>query len=178
MRSAWPNAGEEQNEINPTRSAGCSFAPAPGLAVAQSGEPPASNVVIVTATRFEQPYADKPVDVSVITAQQIEQRAAGTIPELLSLEAGISVHGFFGNNAAVTSVDLRGFGVTGGQNTLILVDGRKPNAPDLSDVQWPSIPLSSIEGIELVRGSGAVQCGGGAIAGVVNIVTKNPAAPT
>jgi len=71
-------------------------------------------------------------------------------------------------------VDLRGFGITGTQNTLILLDGRRLADNDLSGVQWSAIPLAAIERIEIVRGSGAVQYGDGATTGVINIITKSP----
>jgi len=134
------------------------------------GEP-----VIVTATRFEDRYLDRPVNATVITAEDIRGSTAKTVPELLSEQAGITIHDFFGNNAAATSVDLRGFGVTGTQNTLILLDGRRLSDNDLSGVQWSAIPLAAIDRIEIVRGSGAVQYGDGATAGVINIITKSPA---
>ena len=133
------------------------------------GEP-----VIVTATRFEDRYLDQPVNVTVITAEDIRNSAARTVPDLLSEQAGIASHDFFGNNAATTAVDLRGFGITGTQNTLILLDGRRLVDNDLSGVQWSAIPLAAIERIEIVRGSGAVQYGDGATTGVINIITKSP----
>jgi len=135
------------------------------------GEP-----VIVTATRFEDRYLDKPVNVSVITAKDIEQSTAKTVPDLLSEQAGILVHDYFGNNAAAATVDLRGFGVTGAQNTLILLDGRRLADNDLSGVQWSGVPLAAIERIEIVRGSGAVLYGDGAVTGVINIITRSPEA--
>ena len=78
------------------------------------------------------------------------------MPDLLAEQVGITLQDFFGNNAVSTSVDMRGFGVTGGQNTLILLDGRRLSDIDLSSVQWSSVPLSSIERIEILRGTGSV----------------------
>jgi len=132
--------------------------------------------VVVTATRFRDRYVDQPVNVTVITAEDIRQSAAKTVPDLLSEQAGIAIHDFFGNNAATTTVDLRGFGITGAQNTLILVDGRRAVDIDLSGVQWPAVPLAAIERIEIVRGGGAVMYGDGATAGVINIITQSPTA--
>lgn len=130
--------------------------------------------VVVTATRFKDNAADKPVNVSVITRSDIQRSSARTIPELLSAEAGISMRDFFGNNAASSTVDLRGFGAAAGQNTLILLDGRRMTDPDLSGVQWSAIPFSTIERIEIMRGSGAVLYGDGATGGVINIITRTP----
>jgi iron complex outermembrane receptor protein len=131
--------------------------------------------VVVTATRFADRYVDAPVNVTVISAEDIRRSSAKTVPDLLAEQAGITIHDFFGNNAAATTVDLRGFGATGGQNTLILLDGRRVSDIDLSGVQWPAVPLGSIERIEIVRGGGAVLYGDGATAGVINIITRSPA---
>ncbi len=148
----------------------CSLAVTPGHAQLAQAIPE----VVVTATRFSETRQDLPVGVTVITAEDIRNSAAKTLPDLLSEQAGIVIHDFFGNNAATTTVDLRGFGVTGGQNTLILLDGRRIVDVDLSGVQWSAIPFSAIERIEIVRGGGAVLYGDGASAGVINIITRSP----
>lgn len=133
-----------------------------------------SPAVVVTATRFEDRLGKRPANVTVITSEDIKRSTARTVPELLSEQAGISVHDFFGNNAATTTVDLRGFGISGTQNTLILVDGRPVVDVDLSGVQWSAMPLGAVERIEVMRGAGSVLYGGGATAGVVNIITVSP----
>jgi len=134
----------------------------------------ALDTVVVTASRFRERYDDKPVNMTVIGLEDIRRSPAKTVPDLLSEQAGVHIHDFFGNNAATTTIDLRGFGITGTQNTLILVDGRRVSDIDLSGVQWSSIPLSSIERIEIVRGGGSVLYGDGAVAGVINIITRSP----
>lgn len=133
--------------------------------------------VVITAPRFPEEVRRMPASVTVITEADIARSAARTLPELLQQEVGFTMKDFYGNNAAYTSIDLRGFGVTGAQNTLILLDGRRLNDFDLSGVQWPAIPLASIERVEIVRGSGGVLYGDGATAGIVNIVTRSPLAP-
>lgn len=141
---------------------------------ARAAEPPATvgPPVIVTTTRFPESLAPLSPGVTVITADDIRNSAAKTVPDLLSQQAGINVRDLFGNNAASTTVDMRGFGASGSQNTLILVDGRRVNDIDLSGVQWSTVPLSAIERIEIVRGSGAVLYGDGATSGVINIITR------
>lgn len=131
--------------------------------------------VVVTATRFSDRYIDTPVNMTVISAEDIRQSSAKTVADILAEQAGIAIHDFFGNNAAATTIDLRGFGITGGQNTLILLDGRRVTDIDLSGVQWSAVPLNAVERIEIVRGGGAVLYGDGATAGVINIITRSPA---
>lgn len=137
-------------------------------------ETPSLDEIVVTATRFKDKSADKPINVTVITRDDIQQSSAHTLPELLSVQAGISIRDLFGNNAAASTVDIRGFGATAGQNTLILLDGRRITDPDISGVQWAAIPFSAIERIEILRGSGAVLYGDGATNGVINIITRTP----
>src|SRR4051812_13076065 len=132
------------------------------------------DAVVITAPRFPEDVRRLPANVTVLEKEDIARSAARTLPELLSAEVGLTMKDFYGNNAASTSIDLRGFGVTGPQNTLILLDGRRLNDFDLSGVQWSSIPLSGIERIEIVRGSGAVLYGDNASAGIINIVTRSP----
>ena len=132
--------------------------------------------VVVTARRFPERVREAPVNVTVITAEDIRASAARTVPDLLAEQAGIVVHELFGNNASSTTVDLRGFGATGGQNTLILIDGRRAGDIDLSGVQWSALPLHAIERIEIVRGSASVLYGDGATAGVINLITRSPLA--
>lgn len=134
----------------------------------------ADEAVMVNATRFPQAAARLPASVSVIGAEDIARSGARTLPELLSEQAGIVARDLFGNNAADTSVDMRGFGVTGTQNTLVLVDGVRVTDIDLGGVQWSAIPLSAIERVEVLRGTGAVLYGEGASAGVINVITRSP----
>src|SRR5262245_43241457 len=133
--------------------------------------------VVITAPRYSEEVRRLPASVTVITAEDIRKSAARTLPELISSEVGFTMKDLYGNNAANTSIDMRGFGVTGPQNTLILLDGRRLNDFDLSGVQWPAIPLASIERVEIVRGAGGVLYGDGATAGIVNIVTRSPLTP-
>ena len=135
------------------------------------------DAVLIEAPRFREDVRRLPASVSVISAQEIERSAARTLPELLNGEVGFTMKDLYGNNAAVTALDLRGFGATGPQNTLVLLDGRRLNDFDLSGVQWAAIPLASIERIEVLRGTGAVLYGDAAAAGVVNIVTRSPLRP-
>lgn len=130
--------------------------------------------VVVTPTRFSESAADRAVNVTVVSREDIERNPAVTLPEILRDQAGIGVRDLFGNNAYGSTVDLRGFGAAAGQNTLVLVDGVRQNDIDLSGVVWSAIPLSAIERIEIVRGGSSVLHGGGAVGGVINIITRAP----
>jgi iron complex outermembrane receptor protein len=141
------------------------------LPFAAYGETP-MELVIVTPTRFLAAPETSTVDVTVITAGDIEKSAAKTLPALLAQHAGIQVRS--NDGTPDMAVDLRGFGMTGNQNTLVLLDGQQLNDIQLTSIRWSAIPLASIERIEIVNGSGAVLYGGGATGGTINIITKHP----
>jgi iron complex outermembrane receptor protein len=129
--------------------------------------------VVVTATRFETSIDTAPVNVTTITADDIANSGASNLDEVLSYQAGVNVSSLFGIAGASSKVDLGGFGENGGQNTLVLLNGRRLNDLDLDGVNLAGIPLESIAQIEIVHGSSAVLYGDNATGGVINIVTKN-----
>ena len=133
---------------------------------------PSMDEVVVTATRFATDPESSPVNITVIHADDIKKSAARTLPALLAQHAGIQVRSNDGTTDM--AIDLRGFGMTGNQNTLVLLDGQRLNDIELTSIRWSSIPLASIERIEIMQGSGAVLYGDGATAGTINIITKHP----
>jgi iron complex outermembrane receptor protein len=140
----------------------------PVLAETESTAP-----VVVTATRFATSIDTAPVNVTTITAADIAASSAASLDEILNTQAGVSVTSLFGTTGAGSRVDLGGFGENGGQNTLILLNGRRLNDLDLDGINLAGIPLDSIAQIEIVHGSSAVLYGDNATGGVINIVTKN-----
>lgn len=128
--------------------------------------------LLVTASRINA--VTKPAaNVTVIKAKEIESSPAKNLAELLGYQAGIQTRSLFGNSSSQT-VDMRGFGTTATQNTLILLDGRRLNDIDLSSVNFSAVPLENIKRIEIIRGAGGVLYGDGASGGVINIITKDP----
>jgi iron complex outermembrane receptor protein len=139
------------------------------FALASAAEEPA---VIVTATRFPENRLEAPVGMTIISSEEIARDTARTLPELLS--RFVSIHARDNSGSPDQQIDLRGFGITGDQNTLVLLDGVRLNENDLSSTKLSAIPLQSIERIEILPGGGAVLFGGGASGGTINIITKSP----
>lgn len=128
-------------------------------------------IVLVTATRFQNPAPGVAANISVITRGEIDSSPARSIPDLLKSIPGLDVRPLYGSLGLDATVDIRGGGESAGSNTLILVDGQRLNPVDSGSIKWETIPLSAISQIEIVRGSGAVLYGDRAAAGVINIIT-------
>lgn len=131
------------------------------------------DAVVVTATRFRDAKRDLPVGVTVISADDLRKSATSNLPEVLA-QFGL-VHVRDSTGTPNQQVDLRGFGISADQNTLILLDGVRISENEQTAAQLSVIPLEEIERIEIVRGSGAVLYGGGASGGTVNIITRRAA---
>ncbi len=142
-------------------------------AFADETEPVEMEEVVVTGTRNEQEIKNIPANVTVIDQQDIKNSTARTVVELLRGQQGIVVSDTSGNGKNAR-VDMRGFGESSAANSLIMIDGRRVNAIDLSGVDWLQIPLDQVERVEIVRGTGSVLYGDNAVGGVINIITKLP----
>jgi iron complex outermembrane receptor protein len=130
------------------------------------------DTIVVTATRFESAQQENPIAAQVITADEIRNSAATTVGEVLNKLGGVhSRINFVGTPDS--PLDLRGFGMTGDQNTLVLVDGQRISENELVSARLSAIPLDSIERIEILRGSGSVLYGSGASSGTINIITRS-----
>jgi iron complex outermembrane receptor protein len=133
--------------------------------------------LVVSATRFSEADPAIAANISIITRQDIRNTAAQNLPDVLSTRAGINTSQLGGAMGRNATVDMRGFGSTATSNTLILVDGLRVNPVDMGSVIWSSIPLESVERIEILRGSGTVLYGDGATGGVINIITNKSGRP-
>ncbi|MDB5802769.1 MAG: TonB-dependent receptor [Betaproteobacteria bacterium] len=141
-------------------------------APAANGELPQ---VVVTGSRFSEPVnAQTAIGTTVITADEIAKSGALTIYDALRQLGGVMTRMNL-NSTLDAPIDLRGFGVTGDQNTLVLIDGVRVSENEQQPARLSSVPLNSIERIEILRGSGAVLYGSGATGGVVNVITKKSA---
>ena len=150
-------------------SAACSF-DAAAQAVAEA--PP----VVVTASRFASDPSLMPIGASVITATDIRNAGVDNVNEAIR-----KIGGVYGRQSSYGTqdfdLDLRGFGTNSSQNLVVLVDGVRLSDNDLSAAQLSSIPIDSVERIEIMRGGSSVLYGDGATGGVIQIITRHGAKP-
>lgn len=129
--------------------------------------------VVVSATRSEQSAIPTAASITVITREQLEASGVRTVAEALRGQGGVQVSDLFGDGTQ-TNVGIRGFNETAPSNTLVLVDGRRLNNPDIRPPNLFSIPVEDVERIEIVQGSAGVLFGDQAVGGVINIITRTP----
>lgn len=126
------------------------------------------NPVVVTATRTETPLQETAVSVTVIDEQEIQQRQAETVAELLRTVPGVDIVQN-GSRGTTTSVFLRG---SESDQTLVLIDGVEINSVTLGAADFSTMTTENIDRIEVLRGGGGTLYGSQAIGGVINILSK------
>ncbi len=129
--------------------------------------------MVVTATRSEQERIYLPAAVTVISREALIASGAVHLAEVLRTQGGVQLNDLYGDGSR-TSIGMRGFGETANANTLILVDGRRLNNPDIADPDLNSVSLQDVERIEIIQGSGSILYGDQAVGGVINIITRKP----
>lgn len=144
---------------------------APVVAVAQSAESTELEPVVVTTTRSAQAINRLPAAVTVITREEIERSGARHVVDVLRGSGVAQITDFFGDGSRA-QVDLRGFGEGAHSSTLVLVDGRRLNNPDIASADFNSISLKDVERIEILQGSAGALYGDQAVGGVINIITR------
>ena len=127
--------------------------------------------VVVTATKTPEKRRDIPNAVIVIDKKDIQASGAKSIGELLANEPGIDWQTYGNYGGANQEIHIRGMR---GNATQVLVNGVNVGSPSLGIADVGKISIDNIERIEIVKGSGSLLYGSGAMAGTVNIITKNP----
>ena len=139
-------------------------------ALAQLQDAPSSNEIVVTPLRAPQSVAKTGSSVTVITREEIENKAAKSIVDVLRPVEGlfVSERGGMGGNVSIT---LRGAKPS---QTLVLIDGVRIGDPAsiAGDFDFGAYSPSDIERIEILRGPQSALYGSDAMGGVINIVTR------
>lgn len=124
------------------------------------------NEVVVTAQYTPQRVDKSIYKIKVIGVKQIEQKAATNLTELFNDELSIRVS----QDAALgASMSIRGLS---GEHVKFLVDGVPMIGRMNGNIDLGQINLNNVEHVEIIEGPMSVVYGSNALAGVVNIITK------
>ena len=126
---------------------------------------------VETAAKRLQRIEESPAAVTVISAEEIRNSGATTLPEVLRRVPGLEVMCL---SASDCEVGARGQNKPMSNGVLALVNGRAVYETFFGVVLWnyKDFPLEMIERVEVVRGPGSVLYGANAFHAVVNIITK------
>src|SRR5213596_932216 len=147
---------------------------APLISRAQEPSPTASPVeaqaeeIVVSATRFDIPLDQSPASVSVISSEDLEQKQIQRVSDALREVPGLSVVQT-GTAGQLTSIFTRGLR---SEHTQGLLDGVPINQGLQGAFNFADLVTDDIDRIEVVRGPQSTLYGPRALAGVIQIFTK------
>lgn len=137
------------------------------------------NEVVVTGSNSAVPENLLPYTVSVIDNRQLEATGqtqvlsaiSGMVPSLFVSQR--SVFGFGVSNGGAGHIKLRGVGGDRASAVLMMVDGQPQFAGIYSHHIADFYDKEYVDRIEVLRGPGSVLYGSNAMAGAINVITKN-----
>lgn len=129
-------------------------------------------IVVTTASGFQQKIEDAAATISVVSREQLEDKAYRDVTDALKDVPGVVVTG----GGSSSDISIRGMDP---KYTMILVDGKRvasretrPNSDNSGIEQGWLPPLTAIDRIEVVRGPMSSLYGSDAMGGVINIITR------
>jgi len=128
-------------------------------------EPLSSNVV-VTANTQPTELAQTPAPVDIVGSQEINQRQAVSLPDLLATQTGISL-ARTGTIGGLTTIFIDG---GNSSFTKVLIDGTPVNIPG-GDFDFSNLTLDNVDKVEIVHGAESALYGTDAMSGVIQIVS-------
>ena len=126
--------------------------------------------IVITANRKEVPIYKAPVIVSRINNKTFETTQSLSLSESLNYAPGLRMENNC-QNCGFNQVRMNGLE---GPYSQILVNSRPIFSPLMGIYGLDMLPTSMIDRVEVVRGGGSALYGGSAIAGTINIITKEP----
>lgn len=129
--------------------------------------------VVITSTRSSRTIADIPTRVEFIAGEELDEKAnmkPGDIRMLLSESTGIQTQQTSATSANA-SIRIQGLD---GRYTQILKDGFPLYAGFSGGLGLLQTPPLDLKQVEVIKGSSSTLYGGGAIAGMVNLISRTP----
>ena len=124
--------------------------------------------ITVRAFRYTEKIASLPASEAVVNSSEIEKNMKSTVASSLLEEPGLSQVGMGG---ATKAIAVRGMAR---RRSLVLIDGTKVNSDRRTGPSVHFLSPQLIDRIEVTKGATPVFYGSDALAGVVNIYTKEP----
>lgn len=126
--------------------------------------------VVVTGTRNRVERYKSPVIISTVDAKTFEATQSLNVAEGLNFSPGLRVENNC-QNCGFTQLRINGLD---GAYSQVLINSRPVFSALAGVYGLEMLPSNMVDRIEVVRGGGSVMYGGNAIAGTVNIITKDP----
>ena len=126
--------------------------------------------VTVTANRNETSRRNSPIPINVMSSAKLEQLSANSIADGIKFSPGLRIENNC-QNCGFSQVRINGLP---GAYSQILIDGKATFSALNSIYGLEQIPTDMVKRIEIIKGGGSALYGSNAIAGNINLITKQP----
>ncbi|MDD3955891.1 MAG: TonB-dependent receptor [Proteiniphilum sp.] len=126
--------------------------------------------VVVTGTRTQHYVKNVPIRTEVVTSKALQNKNAWNVFEALEGVPGIRVENQC-QSCNFTMVRMQGLG---SEHTQVLINGQPIYSGLASVYGLEQIGTGDVDRIEVIKGAGSALYGSSAIAGAINIITKDP----
>jgi iron complex outermembrane receptor protein len=143
-------------------------------ALAQAGDDPVFDTVLVTAQKREQSIYDVPVAISAFTPENIERQGITDLTDIGKFVPNLNITGFSAGHTSSQNPFIRGIGL---QDHLITTEpgvGVYVDGVYLGRQVGQNWSLANIERVEVLRGPQGTLYGRNSIGGAINIITRKP----
>jgi len=125
------------------------------------------------ATGKPERLSETPVNMQIISAEDIRRSGSDNIPDILRFVAGVDVRRYGLTDA---DVGIRGYDIGNSPRVLVLINGRQFYIDYNTYTSWQTLPvqLGEIRQIEIIKGPNSALYGFNAVGGVINIITYDP----
>jgi len=126
-----------------------------------------SDVILVTAGKYEQKKSDLPVSAEIISGTEFTERNFSNLEDALRYVPGV--------NMTEDQISIRGssgYSRGAGSRALLAIDGITFYTGDTGETVWEMIPVTELQRVEIIKGAASSLYGSSAIGGVINGLTR------
>ena len=129
-------------------------------------------IIVISPSKYQESLNTVGSSISVINNKEIDESKENFISDIIDLNIGGTNYFRSGGHGTVSGIQIRGLPK---RYSTVYIDGVKMSDPSSSDNSYyfSNLMTSSVDNIEILKGSQSTIYGSGAIGGTINLNTKN-----
>lgn len=143
-----------------------------GLNVAMIIEHNNLDMVVVSASKYEQRVEQTTVSIDVIKPYLIKEKNTTKLVDVFQQAPGVNI-----NDDQANIRSGSGWSYGAGTRVLFMLDDMPLISPDAGQSQWKMVPMEMVNQLEIIKGASSALYGSSAMNGLINVRTRNADVP-
>ena len=127
-----------------------------------------SEVVLITAGKYEQKKSNLPISSEIILGKELTERNFSNLEDAIRYVPGVTM-----TEDQVSIRGSSGYSRGTGSRALFAIDGLPFYTGDTGEIVWEMVPVTELQRVEIIKGAASSLYGSAAIGGVINGLTRN-----